>query len=252
MESQRQLTGVFATLKQVLKAQGIHYRALADQLGVSEPTIKRMFQEEDCKLSRLAEICEAVGLSVTELLALHERQHLQVSQLPLDTEHTLAQHPSLFAFFILLLSQFTPDKIAALNGLSRVDLYRYLRELEKLGLIRIGKEQQVHLCVAKPLRWRLDGPLHPVLVEINQRFIADVIDVHSTQAVPFYSASRLLSKASAERLGQAVDALYEDFHKQAMLDQLYYTEEQLMPYKMVLAQAPFAVAEYFKVEAFGQ
>jgi hypothetical protein len=47
-----------------------------------------------------------------------------------------------------------------------------------------------------------------------------------------------------------VDALYENFQKQATLDQLHYPAEQLQPYKLVTARAPFDLKRYFSVPKF--
>ena len=66
MDEQRQRTGLFSTLKQVLKSQGLRYRDLAELMDTSEPTIKRLFKEQDCKLSRLMDICKAIGVNFTD------------------------------------------------------------------------------------------------------------------------------------------------------------------------------------------
>lgn len=252
MEGQRQRSGLFSVLKRVLKAQGIQYRQLADMMGVSEPTVKRIFQDQDCKLSRLMEICELIGLSITELVELDRAAMAEVSELPLSTEKKLASDPALTAYFMLLMTRFTPQEIAYHNQLDATDGYRYLRELEKLELIRLGRNDQVHFLVSRPLRWRIGGPLHQMLVQVNQRFIGEVLDRHPRQTSPFYSTSRLLSPQSITRLQEEVDSLYQSFQKQATLDQLYYPLEQLQPFKLVTTMAPFDVRRYFSVPPFDQ
>jgi len=252
MEGQRQRSGLFAVLKRVLKAQGIQYRQLAEMMGVSEPTVKRIFQDQDCKLSRLMEICELLGLSINELVELDSAAMTEVSELPLATERKLAADQNLMAYFMLLMTQFSPDEIAYYNQLDASDSYRYLRELEKLELIRLGRNDQVHFLISRPLRWRLGGPLHQMLVGVNQRFVAEVMDNHPRKEAPFYSTSRLLSPQSLARLQGEVDALYQSFQKQATLDQLYYPLDQLQPFKLVTTMAPFQVRRYFSVAPFDQ
>jgi transcriptional regulator with XRE-family HTH domain len=44
---------IFEALKRTLKAKGVTYRELAERMGVSEPTVKRIFHERNCKLDRL-------------------------------------------------------------------------------------------------------------------------------------------------------------------------------------------------------
>ena len=250
MESQRQRSSLFVTLKQILKAQGIQYKQLAEMIGMSEPTVKRMFQEQDCKLSRLMEICDKIGLSFSELAEINRSSATPHSLLPVETERRLANDPALFSFFILLISHFDPEEIARQNRLDDLDSYQYLRALEALELIRIGKDNRVHLLVQRPIRWRLDGPLHPMLVRVNRDFIEETMDKQSKHKYLFYSTSRLLSPQSIKQLQDDVDALYENFQKQATLDQLHYPAEQLQPYKLVTAMAPFDLKRYFSVPKF--
>ena len=250
MEEQRQRTGLFACLKQVLKAQGVRYQDLAKLMNTSEPTIKRLFAEQDCKLSRLMEVCDAIGISFTELVELASKQPVTPTSLSMDTEKTLATQPGLMSFFMLLVSEFDVDSIARANGLSQNDSYRYLRELEKLELIRLRADDSYYFLVDRPILWRLDGPLHSTLVKVNQVFIEQSISNHNREGFPFYSASRLFSPRSIMRLNRAVDAMYQSFQKQASLDQMFYPSEELVPYKMVGTLAPFEVTRYFKVPGF--
>ena len=250
MESQRERSSLFTTLKQVLRAQGIQYKELAEMIGMSEPTVKRMFQEQDCKLSRLLDICDKIGLSFSELVEINSSNPPPPILLPLETEQKIAAEPGLFAFFILLINHFDVDQIARQNGLEEVDCYQYLRALEKLQLIRLGRENTVHFIAPRPLRWRLDGPLHQMLVSVNREFIAASMDNHHKQGHPFYSTSRMLSAPSIKQLQDDIDALYQSFHKQATLDQMHYAPDQLLPYKLVLAAAPFELTRYFAVPKF--
>lgn len=247
---QRQRSGLFASLKQVLKAQGIRYKDLAEKMNTSEPTIKRLFAEQDCKLSRLMEVCEVVGINFTELVQLAANQPISPSELPLATEQALAARPGLMSFFMLLISDFDLDSILQHNQLSVQDGYLYLRELEKLELIRLRPDDSYYFLVNRPIAWRLDGPLHPILVKVNQGYIKESISQSNNEKYPFYSASRLLSPNSIKQLNRDVDSLYQSFQKQAALDQMFYPREALLPFKLVSTLGPFDLVKYFKVPAF--
>jgi transcriptional regulator with XRE-family HTH domain len=247
---QRQRSGLFASLKQVLKAQGIRYKDLAEKMNTSEPTIKRLFSEQDCKLSRLMEVCEVLGISFTELVDLATNQPISPSALSLETEQVLASRPGLMSFFMLLISEFDFESIIEHNQISKHDGYLYLRELEKLELIRLRQDDSYYFLVNRPILWRLDGPLHSTLVKVNQDFITESISQNKSDKYPFYSASRLLSPSSIKQLNQDVDNLYQSFQKQAALDQMFYPREELSPYKMVSTLGPFDLVKYFKVPDF--
>jgi predicted transcriptional regulator len=246
MESQQQRAGLFDVLKRVLKAQGVHYRELAEMMDLSEPTVKRMFQEQDCKISRLIEICDLIGLSLSDLVEMDIERATEAAYLSDETEQALANDKGLTSFFMLLVSQFDVETIVEQNNLSKIDAYQYLRKLERLELVRLGKDDQVHLRVARPICWRLGGPLHKTLVDVNQRFIQQAMSASPADGV-FYSSSRLFSPQSITRLSQEVDELYRRFQKQATLDQLYYPACKLKSYKLVSTLMPFEINQYFSV-----
>lgn len=247
---QKQRSGLFASLKQVLKAQGLRYKDLAEKMNTSEPTIKRLFAEQDCKLSRLMEMCEAIGISFTELVELAANQTVYPTELSFETEQALASKPGLMSFFMLLVSEFDIDFIVERNQLSKQDGYLYLRELEKLELIRLRQDDSYYFIVNRPILWRLDGPLHSTLVSVNQGFIKESISRNNKEKYPFYSASRLLSPNSIKQLSQDIDNLYQSFQKQAALDQMFYPREELLPFKTVLTLGAFDLAKYFKVPPY--
>ena len=247
---QRQRSGLFASLKQVLKAKGLRYKDLAVKMNTSEPTIKRLFSEQDCKLSRLMEVCDVLGISFTEQVDLATNQPISPSALSLETEQALASRPGLMSFFMLLISEFDVESIIEYNQLSKQDGYLYLRELEKLELIRLRQDDSYYFLVNRPILWRLDGPLHSILVKVNQGFIKESISQNKNDKYPFYSASRLLSPNSIKQLNQDVDNLYQSFQKQAVLDQMFYPREELSPYKMVSTLGPFDLVKYFKVPVY--
>ena len=69
-----QLSEVCNTLKNTLKQKNITYKILAERLTMSEANVKRMFSLQQFSLGRLEEICEAAGLSLSDLFLLVEKQ----------------------------------------------------------------------------------------------------------------------------------------------------------------------------------
>lgn len=250
MSEQRYRASLFQSLKQVLSAQGLRYRDLADRLGTSEATVKRLFHDQDCKLSRLIELCEALGVGFSELAELAASSRTESSVLPVDTEQALAADPGLGAFFMLLVGGLTPEAIGHQNSLTQSDVYRYLRELEKLRLVQLHHSGTVDFKIKRPVRWRLDGPLHQLLVRVNQTFVKEALANHQRTGHPFYSASRLFSEHSIKLLSDEVGKLYERFQQQASLDQMFYPVETLQPLKLLATVAPFDLPRYFEVPPF--
>ena len=59
---------VLDVLRAQLRAAGITYKTLAERIGVSESSVKRMFGQKDMALSRLAQICQATGIAMEDVL----------------------------------------------------------------------------------------------------------------------------------------------------------------------------------------
>ncbi len=251
MSSHYDRISLFGALRQLLKNRGLTYRDLAQLMGVSEPTIKRLFQEQDCKFSRILEICDLLNIEFSELMEIsRDAQKRRGTVLPEHVEQTLAANKNLAAFFMLLISHFEVEQIAQFNQLSDTDVYRYLRELEKLELLKLSANNQMTLLVERPVRWRLNGPLNETLIRVNKSFIEEAIREYRPDSYPFFSSSRLLSKQSIQHINEQLQLLYEQYQYRATLDQSFYPAEQLLPYKLVLIHKPFSIRRYFPVTGF--
>ena len=69
---------LLAALKPLLKARGITYKALGTELGLSEPSIKRMLSGHTMTLARLNRILEVLGTDLFELARLAQRERTSV------------------------------------------------------------------------------------------------------------------------------------------------------------------------------
>ncbi|MFP5392012.1 MAG: helix-turn-helix domain-containing protein, partial [Gammaproteobacteria bacterium] len=58
---------VLQVLRAELRAAGITYKALAERIGMSESSVKRMFGQKDMALSRLAQVCKASGIPMEDV-----------------------------------------------------------------------------------------------------------------------------------------------------------------------------------------
>lgn len=238
--------GVFQTLKDVMRAKGMTYKALAVLMDVSEPTVKRIFQDQDCKLSRLLTICQLLDIDVETLLEMSERQLPAIEPISEKAEKALANDRTLMYLFMLLVSDVPLSEVQRTSGFSDAEVYQYLRQLEQIGLLRVGVENRITFLVEKPIKWRLDGPLHRILVAVNQAFVEKAVENHNKDHTPFYSASRMMSEQSREELDHAFKELYALFHKLASLDKVMLPKEQLKPYKLLATLAPFDALHYFR------
>lgn len=239
----QQREGLFSLLRQALKARGMTYAQVAEGLGVSELSVKRLFRDKDCKMSRLLEICELLQIRLDDLLAMQARARHQPEYLSEALESALAADLNLFKLFILLVSQVNLEDIRSLLQMDESQFYLLMRQLEKLGLIELINEKHFRFKVPLPIRWRLQGPLASALKKVNLAFVSHCFDAENEANYQFITMSRLVTQASAEELQQQFQTIRERFDYLATQDQMFYASDQLTLYKLVLGSGPFPIQE---------
>jgi DNA-binding Xre family transcriptional regulator len=240
-EDDLQRENLFTLLRKAIKAKGYTYGRLADEMQVSELSIKRLFKEKDCKMSRLLEICSIVGLSMADLVSMQQRVKQVPEYLPEHTERELASDQYLFLLFILLVSHVDLNKIQAVYGIDQPQLYLRLRRLEKLGLIELLPEERYRFLVSLPIQWRMDGALQGVIEHINHRYISHCLKNASSPEYTFTTTSRLMTKHSAQKIQSSLEKIREEFDYLTTQDQMFYKPEELGLYKLVFAMGEFPV-----------
>ncbi|PIE46711.1 MAG: hypothetical protein CSA42_07055 [Gammaproteobacteria bacterium] len=243
MWDNKQRQAIFGLLKNALKAKKKTYKELANYIGTSELTVKRLFRNQDCKVSRLIEICDFLDLNLEDLLTMQQRQNNYPEYLPEATEETLANDSVAFGVFLLIISNLTEKDIQHFTSLSDSQFYLVLRKLEQLNLIVLGSDNQFTISVNLPIAWRLHGHLAKALKTINQRYLAYCFDNEHQPEHTYTSNGRLMTPASAALIRQKIDELRTYFHHLATQDQLFYATEKLSIYKLQIAHSPFPVRE---------
>ena len=166
---------VMQTLRRELKRVGLTYRQLAERVGLSESSMKRVFSQGDLSLSRLATLCQAAGIAMEDVLrqAADAVPHADVLTLP--QERSLVADPRLLLVGICCLGGWTVPQIVETYTLTEAEVVRCLARLDRLGLIELKAGNRYRLRVSRAFRWRADGPV--------QRYFRE-------QVVPDYFAGR--------------------------------------------------------------
>ena len=89
-------------IKTRLKAQGISYRRLAELIGISEPTVKRDLARGNFSLQRLDLICDALGVSVADLV--QPVDHAPLTELSEQQEQALVTNPRALVVTYLIVN----------------------------------------------------------------------------------------------------------------------------------------------------
>ncbi len=205
-------------IKAELKAQSISYGQLAQALGLSESSVKRMFAAGgEMPLSRIDEICRVLRCDFAELSRrLVEAQPLR-RELTLAQERAVVADSKLLLMAICCLSQWTAEQITAHYVLSEAEVTRYLVQLDRLGIIELRPLNRYKLQVAKTFRWRPQGPVMQYFrEEVMQDFYAGGFDGEGELLMLVHGQ---LAPAKARELNERLQRVAEDFARQHLLDQ---------------------------------
>lgn len=152
-------TRLIATLKRELKHRGITYRDLALALELSESTVKHMFSAGNFSLRRLDEICDVLKLDFAELVAIGEEQTARIEQLTLEQEREIVADSRLLVVAYCLVNYWRFEDILNRYTISETEGVRYLRKLDRMGIIELLPGDRVRLRIANSFQWRPDGPI---------------------------------------------------------------------------------------------
>lgn len=234
---------LFELLKAVLKARSMTYAGLADRLGLSEPTIKRIFAERDCKLSRMTEICTALDLTLDDLMAEANRIEIHPTQITDRQEAQLAENRPAFHLFLLLLDGMTVAAIQKQYALEANRIFELGIALEKMELAEVLPSNRIRLTVQSPVDFRRDGPLHQALVTLNMTFVRGAYMAHDTEHSAYLTQTRRMTQKTAQHILARLRDIQIELSQLARRDQLTQPEAALTSYKTAIAIAPIEFSE---------
>lgn len=221
-------------VKFVLKQHGKTYKQVAEQLAVSEATIKRWFGDGDMSLSRLNQICQWLNIGIFDLAEVAKREHEPLSELTQTQQQFLADCPPLFYLLGVLQQGMRLFDIISDYGLDRVVLYRLLRQLEGNGFIELAPNDKYRLLVQGRIAFSASGPLRPLLLQMNQRFLSLVVECAEQDHYLFESGFRYLSPASFNELAAELVELADRYRAIGSRDAKLLPKHALIPVKWTL------------------
>lgn len=154
-----------ATLKHRLKAQGMTYRELAAALGLSEPSVKRMFASRRFTLDRLVEIANQLGFTLAELAQEAAIAESRLHTLSESQERELVSDLKLLLVAVCVLNQWTVKDIGRVYRLSEAECVARLTRLDRLRLIHLLPGNRIRLNVARDFSWLPSGPIRSYFIE---------------------------------------------------------------------------------------
>jgi DNA-binding Xre family transcriptional regulator len=150
---------IFNSLRAHLKARKLTYRDIAQELGLSEQTMKRLFLHQDCSIERLEKICDLMQLDLRELVKSSPRPRKFIQQLTLSQEDQLAQNHKLLMVAVCAMSLWTVDDMVQHLYIPDIEIKNLLHQLDKMAFLDLLPSNRYHLRVAREFAWIVDGPI---------------------------------------------------------------------------------------------
>lgn len=153
------LDSLIATLKRQFRSQGMTYRDLAQKLGISEPSVKRMLASRRLTVERLVNIAEILGLTLAELAqeaALGEGRLRALNEIQ---ERELVADEKLLLVAVCVLNHWTVSDITDAYAFTQAQVIGYLARLDRLRLIHLLPGNRIRLNVARDFEWLPRGPI---------------------------------------------------------------------------------------------
>lgn len=160
-----QLTDVCESLKALLKQQHITYKALAEELKMSEANIKRMFSLNQFTLARLEQICTVLNISLSDLFLLVEKQKKKISQLTPEQELELVSDVKLILVAACVRDGWSFDEIITHYQIDEFACIQLLAKLDRLKMIELLPNNQYKVLIAQDFQWIPHGPLEQFMTK---------------------------------------------------------------------------------------
>jgi DNA-binding IclR family transcriptional regulator len=135
------------------------YADVARALGISQPTVKRIFASRNCTLERLEAICELVQVDLADLARGAPRNAKLIQQLTEAQEKELTSDPKLLMVAISAMHHLRLADMVELYRLDEAECLRLLLRLERIGILELHENNRIRLRLARTFAWIPNGPI---------------------------------------------------------------------------------------------
>jgi hypothetical protein len=237
----QQTLAIVEALKRTLKARGITYATVAQSLGLSEPSVKRMFASGHFTLDRLEQACELARTTISDLVRAAEGTKDEVSQLTPDQERAIMSDRKLLLVALCALNHLTVEQIVQTYALTRAECVALLVKLDRIQFLELLPGDRIKLRVTRAFSWLPGGPIQQYFKARAQReYFASSFDRTGEMMLV---VNGMLTGASAEavaaKLRRIANEFTETHHSEAHLPL-----GQRRAVSLVIAVRPWELEEF--------
>jgi transcriptional regulator with XRE-family HTH domain len=228
-------------LKAELRAAGVTYADLADALGMSESSVKRVFAKADMPLSRIDEMLRVLKMDFAELASKVADAQPLSRQLTVEQEAAVVADRRLLLLAICCLSQWTFEAITRDYLFTDAECIRYLTKLDRLGIIELKPLNRYRLKVAKGFRWLPHGP---VMTYFREHVAADYLSGgFDGEGETIMLVHGEIAPSMARGLVERLQRVGQDF-AQAHVAELRMPDEERTPYTLLVGMRTWLFAAF--------
>lgn len=202
-------------LKRELRAQGLGYAELAQRLGLSTATVKRMFARRNFDLQRLDAICGELQLDFATIAHGLASEEKMVSELQWAQEAEIVGNERLFAVAVCALNLMPFDEIVATYRIEPAECVRCLLRLDRMGFLRLLPNNRLRLRVSRTFRWIPDGPILRYFRSQSDDYLGSRFDGPGEMA---RVVNVRISNLARRQLLERIEALVRDYSAQHNAD----------------------------------
>jgi len=196
-------------VKNALRERGLTYARVAEGLGLSESSVKRVFSQENLSLDRLEQICALMDLEITDLFDMTRSAEKRITELTEEQEQVLVSDPKVLLIAILAINHWTAAVMLEKYRFSESELVALLVRLDRLGIIDLLPGNRIKVRLAHNFSWRKGGPIQRFFEErVQEQFFKSSFLGRGELRITLQGS---LSAKSNELLQQRMRKLAEEF-----------------------------------------
>ncbi|ROS00356.1 Cro/C1-type helix-turn-helix DNA-binding protein [Sinobacterium caligoides] len=206
-----QTNALVQTLKRALKAHGKTYADAAHVLGLTETSVKRLFSEQSFSLARLDQVCQMIGMEISDLVKMMEEQSSKLEQLTKEQEQEISKDVTLLLVAVCVLSRWTMPQIIDFYHIDEMECIQKLAYLDRLNIIELLPKNKIKLKVSPNFSWLENGPIQQFF---QDKIAKEYFDTRfKNEGEQLVVLNGMLSKASNNEFQRKMKRLAKEFEE---------------------------------------
>ena len=236
-----QIVAVVDALKRALKAKKLTYAHVANELAMSEASVKRMFASGRFTLGRFEQVCQFAGLGLTELAREVDSEKNYIVHMTLEQEREVVGNPKLFLVAVCALNHLTLEQIVATYDISRTECIQLLLKLDRIKFLELMPHNRIRLKVSPDFSWLPNGPiLQYFMTRAHQEYFRSRFDGPGETIMVM---NAMLSQASSAQVAAKLRKVLKEF-TELHNDDKHLAIGERRPASVVLALRPWELDDF--------